>query len=78
VAVDTDHRKALEAAAAMQVPRPWLWDEAARASTLAGIRRVPTFLLIDPQGRVVALFEGVDPGPVARLERAAARLEVRP
>ncbi len=78
VAVDTDRHKALEAAAAMQVPRPWLWDGAARASTLAGIRRVPTFLLIDARGRVVALFEGIDPGPMARLERAAGRLEEEP
>ncbi|MDF1564151.1 MAG: TlpA disulfide reductase family protein [Deltaproteobacteria bacterium] len=77
VSVDADERLAREANRQLAVQGPALWDEAARASSLTGVRRVPTFLLVDEEGRLAGIFEGVELGTLSALRRATASMKER-
>ncbi len=72
VSVDADERLARAAMKRLAIPGPKLWDEGARAASLSGVRRAPTTLLIDGDGRLVGIFEGVDLGTLSTLRRAVA------
>ena len=78
VSVDADQKLARAAMMRLAIPGPQLWDEAARAASLAGVRRTPTILMIGGDGKLAGIFEGVELGTLTTLRRAVAGMRQAP
>lgn len=71
ISVDADPRKASATASSWGL-EGWLWDREARAATRLGVRRLPTLVLTDRDGRIRHVFEGWDESVEVRLRGAIA------